>query len=60
MTSEWGIIILNKNEQRSHNEKYHATTTLRKSEPLYSNVTKILPDQDFLTNNTADLEAMLD
>ena len=51
--SQCGTIFSTNNEQIIHNEKCHATKT-------YSSAIKIVPDQDFLTNNTADLKAQLE
>ena len=58
--SECGLIFSTNNEQRIHDEKYHAKTTFRINETVDSNIKKIFPDQEFLTSNTSDLKAILE
>ena len=59
--SECGQIFPTNNEHRSHIEKYHTLATSRRpQEEVFSDIVTIVPDQDFLTQNTADLKAMLE
>ena len=54
------VDTVHKKDRNQAKEEPSKITQERRNQDDYSNVMKIVPDQDFLTQNTADLKTMLD